>query len=474
VNYLRPVSQITLAAFLLVVSGTPSRAGNARSQRPNVVFLYADDLGYGDLACYDSPVAQTPRLDRLARDGTRFMQFYVSNCVCSPTRASAITGHFPSRHRIFSHIAFFEMNRERNMPDWLDVTAPSLPRGLQRAGYRTAMIGKWHLGGGSGRKWRSDRVVINHPDAPAVSRYGFDHVRATFGNSPTWKDAKPWPEPHEIYPYADDGWTTWSSRAIADETIGFLRNHARGESGRTPFYVNVWFKDVHVPLKPTDEMRKQFSKLDEKPQIHYAMVRYMDKQIGRILDTLDELGLRDNTLVVFSSDNGAGRNRGGSNGPLREWKHYLYEGGIRVPLIVRWPGHVPAERVDDRSVLNIVDLIPTLCRICGAEMPDGYKPDGEDIAEAFQGREFKRQKPQFWHYPMASGGTPTLAIRDGRWKLLTDPNGKRMELYNLSSDIGESNNLAAKRPDVVETLKRNLFAWYREMDLESVQPSGSN
>ena len=164
-----------------------------------------------------------------------------------------------------------------------------------------------------------------------MSRYGFDHVRATFGNGPTWKDAKPWLEPHDIYPYADNGWSTWSSRAIADETIEFLRDHTRGESGRVPFYINVWFKDVHVPLKPTDEMRKYFLHLDEKPQIHYAMVRYMDKHIGRILDTLDELELRDNTLVVFSSDNGAGRNRGGSNGSLREWKHYLYEGGIRVP-----------------------------------------------------------------------------------------------------------------------------------------------
>ena len=144
------------------------------------------------------------------------------------------------------------------------------------------------------------------------------------------------------------------------------------------------------------------------------------------------------------------------------------------PLIVRWPGHVPAEGVDERSVLNIVDLVPSLCRFCGAEMPDGYKPDGEDITDALQGREFKRKKPQFWHYPMASGSTPTLAIRDGCWKLLTYPDGRRMELYNLSSDIGELKNLAVKQPDVVETLKRKLFAWYREAGLESVQPLGSD
>ena len=160
------------------------------AERPNVVFFYADDLGYGDLSCYGSPVAQSPRLDALAAEGIRFTQFYVSHCVCSPTRSSAITGQYPSRHRIYGHIAYLATNKRRRMPDWLDVKVPSLPRRLQEAGYRTAMIGKWHLGGGSGRMWMSDHVVINSPDAPSVGDYGFDHVRTIFGNSPTWKGAR--------------------------------------------------------------------------------------------------------------------------------------------------------------------------------------------------------------------------------------------------------------------------------------------
>ncbi|NQT14154.1 MAG: sulfatase-like hydrolase/transferase, partial [Planctomycetes bacterium] len=249
----------SIAVVIGVALNASSHGAEDQVERPNVIFFYADDLGYGDLACYGSEVAQTPRLDSLAREGTRFTQFYVSHCVCSPTRASAITGHFPGRHRIYGHIAFFEYNRRRKMPDWLDVAAPSLPRALQKAGYRTAMIGKWHLGGGSGRTFRIEdlrqpgrdtsqrprKVVINHPDAPAVARYGFDHVRTTFGNSPTWKDAKPWPEPHETYPYASREWSTWSSRAIADETILFLKDHVSSTRDR-PFYANVWFKDVHV------------------------------------------------------------------------------------------------------------------------------------------------------------------------------------------------------------------------------------
>ncbi len=443
-------------------------------ERPNIVFFYADDLGYGDLACYGNPVAQSPRLDELARQGTRFTQFYVSHCVCSPTRASAITGHFPGRHRIYGHLAFFSYNRQRKMPDWLDVAAPSLPRALQECGYRTAMIGKWHLGGGSGRTFRIEdlknmdgkppegrKIVINSPEAPPVAEYGFDHVRTTFGNSPTWKQATPWPEPHEIYPYADKEWSTWSSRAIADETIGFLKDHV-ASSKEQPFYVNVWFKDVHTILLPTEKMKEPFSHLDEKRQIHYAMVRYMDAQIGRVLDTLDDLGLSENTLVVFSSDNGAVKDRGGSNGPLRGWKHTLYEGGIREPFIVRWPGRVPAGRVDDQSVVNICDFTPTFCALTGARMPDGYRPDGQDIREALEGRSFERSKPQFWHYPTTR---PSLAARIGNWKLLTNPDGKSEELYDLAVDLAETENLAAARPEIVKSLKDSLLQWYGELPI---------
>lgn len=437
------------------------------SDRPNIVFLYADDLGYGDLACYGSSMAKSPHLDRLASDGSRFTQFYVSHCVCSPTRCSAITGQFPGRHRIFGHIAYFEANRARGMPDWLDVEAPSLPRALQHAGYRTAMIGKWHLGGGSGSMWNSDHVVINHPDAPAVSRYGFDHVRTTFGNSPTWKHAHPWPETHDIYPYADEEWATFSSRAVADETIGFIEEHVQSSRSQEPFYVNVWFKDAHVPLRPTDAMRRPFRHLEEKAQVHYAMVAYMDEQIGRVLDALDQLEIRDNTLVLFSSDNGAGEGRGGSCGPLRGWKHYLYEGGIRVPLIVRWPGRVPANQVDERSVINIVDLIPTLAGLCTAELPADYESDGENVIDALCGQPWERTRSQYWHYGQAAKGTPTLAIRKKQWKLLTDPGTERLELYDLESDLAEAMNLADARPDVAASLRTELLTWYESLPIDS-------
>lgn len=464
----------TLASIAVTFTPAPaarSEEQDAGSPKPNIVFIYADDLGYGDLACYGSPVGQSPRLDRLASEGTRFTQFYVSHSVCSPTRASAMTGQWPSRHRIYGHIATLASNKKRNMPNWLDIDAPSLPRALQKAGYRTALIGKWHLGGGSGSKWRSKKIVINDPNAPMVASYGFDHVRATFGNGPTWKHAEPALSPHEIYPYDDSQWATWSSRAIADETIGFLTQHAGSNQNQQPFYVNVWLKDVHVPLTPTSEMRRPFTDLKDKPQVHYAMVRYMDQQIGRVLDTLDELGLRENTIVIFSSDNGAGKDRGGSNGALRGWKWMLYEGGIRVPLIVRWPGRIPADRVDEKSVLNLVDLIPTLCRLTGAKMREGYKPDGEDISDVWLGREFVRSKPQFWHFPNATENTPTLAIREGQWKLLLDQTGEKAELYDLNVDPQEANNVASDQPQVAARLQSKLRAWHAEVDPSATIPT---
>lgn len=435
--------------------------------RPNILFLYADDLGYGDLHCYGHPRALTPRLDRLADEGMRYTQFYVSHCVCSPTRASAITGQFPSRHRIFAHLAQLEANTARHMPHWLDVAAPSYPRAMQQAGYRTAHFGKWHLGGGSGA-YRDGKVYINHPDAPPVSAYGFDAVRATYGNSPTWRAAEPVDAPHEIYPYKDEPWFTWSSRAISDSTIEFLADHAQRPHAQ-PFLAHVWFKDVHTPMTPTPEMRTNFRDLPEPTQTHLAMLQFLDSQIGRILDKLDELGLAENTLILFSSDNGAADKRGGSNGALRGWKWNLYEGGIRVPLIVRWPGHVPAKRVDESSVLNICDFAPTFCRLAGASMESGYAGDGVDMTDALLGKPFQRSRPMFWHHPTASGRSPQLAVRDGDWKLLINPDGSEAALYDLASDVGEQTNLAAANPELVDRLRSQVFAWYETLPVERSQ-----
>jgi N-acetylgalactosamine-6-sulfatase len=358
-------------------------------------------------------------------------------------------------------LSALDANTSRGMPHWLDVNAPSMPRALQKAGYRTAHFGKWHLGGGSGA-YRDGKPWVNHPDAPPVVDYGFDVARATFGNSPTWKAAVPVDAPHEIYPYNDQAWLTWSSRAIADSTMEFLADHAE-RSPKSPFLIHAWFKDVHTPMKPSAEMRESFRDLPEPEQTHLAMLRELDKQIGRILDKLDELKLAENTLVLFTSDNGAAQNRGGSNAPLRAWKWTLYEGGIREPFMVRWPGHVPAGRVDDKSVLNICDFAPTFCRLAGATMGEDHQSDGIDMMPALSGKTVTRISPQFWHHPTGSDRSPPLAIRDGKWKLLTEPSGRRLELYDLSADVGETTNLAEKEPEVAGRMRDALLAWFKTL-----------
>jgi arylsulfatase A-like enzyme len=299
-------------------------------------------------------------------------------------------------------------------------------------------------------------LYINHPEAPAVAAYGFDVVRATFGNGPTWRGLEPVEAPHEIYPYDDRQWQTFSSQAIADAAVAFLDDHARRGQQR-PFLAHVWFKDPHTPMAPTEEMRGPFADLPEPSQTHYAMIGFLDRQIGRLLARLDALGLRDDTLVLFASDNGAAEGRGGSNGPLRAYKWYLYEGGIRVPLIVRWPGHTPSGKVDDASVLNICDFAPTFCHVAGAVMPPG---DGRDVWDALHGRPIERRAPMMWHHPTSARRSPSLALRDGDWKLLMDPDGGRLELYNLRDDLSEKSNLAAGHPEIVQRLKDMLRDWY--------------
>jgi len=443
-----------LLAILGILCGHAFAAD--KPARPNILFLLADDLGYGDLGCYGHPRTKTPNLDRLARDGTRFTQFYV-HPLCSPTRAAAITGQFPSRWRIFAHLASLTANTARGMPHWLDAQAPSMPRALQQAGYRTAHFGKWHLGGGSG-SFRDGALYINHPDAPPVASYGFDVVRADFGNAPTWKHAQPVDKPHESYPYDEPEWQTWSSRAISDATIGFLDDHARHHQDQS-FLAHVWLKDPHTPMQPTDAMRAPYADVKEPAQTHYAMVSFMDEQIGRILNKLEALGLRENTLVLFASDNGGVVNRGASNGRLRGGKVTLYEGGIRVPFIARWPGQVPAGRVDEASLLNVCDLAPTFCQLAGAAMPGGYPSDGVDAGDALRGQPFRRTAPMLWHHPTGGAQSPALAIRDGDWKLMMDPSGARLALYNLANDSSEKRDVAAENPEVVGRLKTRLVEW---------------
>jgi arylsulfatase A-like enzyme len=432
-----------LAAFFLAALALPFQ----EARRPNVILILADDLGMGDVACCGGKTP-TPRLDRLAAEGTRFARYTCASPICSPSRAGLLTGQFPGRWRITSFLQTRKGNRGCEQADFLDPRAPSLPRALKEAGYATAHFGKWHLGGG--------RDVT---DAPAFAAYGYDEHAGTYES----------PEPHPDITATKWIWSDqdkvkrWERTAFfVDRTLDFLRRNAA-----KPCYVNLWPDDTHTPWVPAAGAPK-----GDSPENLRAVLVEFDRQIGRLLDGLRDLGLEKDTLVLFTSDNGPlpTFDRARAAG-LRGSKLSLYEGGLRVPFLARWPGRVPAGRVDEETALSAVDLFPTLCAIAGAPAP--AETDGEDLSAALLGKTVARKRPIFWEYgrnertfayPKAPGDrSPSIAVRDGNWKLLVGADGSGAELYDLAADPRESANVAERRPEIARALAARALAWRRSL-----------
>jgi arylsulfatase A-like enzyme len=410
----------------------------AAAEPPNIVFIFADDWGWGDLSCHGHAYLQTPNIDRVASEGIDFQQFNVCNPVCSPSRTAAMTGHLPARYCVHQHFAEHELNRQRGMPDWLDPKVVMLPRLLQQAGYRTGHFGKWHL---------TNATIA---DAPRVQEYGFDES-AGFNGPP---------------PHADHD-------TLIDAAVRFIETNKDG-----PFYVNIWLHETHTPHYPSKNLLTKYADLDERQRVYAAVVEEGDQKVGRILKILDDHDLAHRTLLIFSGDNGpewAGPNKMkelrdglgtyysvGETGGLRGRKRSLFEGGVRTPFIVRWPGHAPAGAKDESTVISAVDLLPTLCAAADVTLPEGYTSDGESVLPAFLGKPMVRTKPIFWEWrgtDVEPDWWPRLAVRDGDWKLLSSPGDGRTELYNLADDPSETRNLAETEPELVARMAQTVDAW---------------
>jgi len=361
------------------------------------------------------------------------------------------TGHFPARYSINGHFAWVPSNAKRGMPDWLDTKAPSLPRMLQGAGYRTAHYGKWHL---------ANNMI---PDSPVPSAYGYDDYGAfncAGEQMPVHEDAK--------------------------HTIKFIeKSHAEGK----PFFINLWIHEPHTPFHTVPKYRWWFRELDEPDNIYASVLAHADDRIGEVLDALDRLKLADKTLVIFSSDNGPARasrpteltlthdtatgagygiaGAKGITGGRKGYKGCLFEGGVGVPFIARWPGKIAAGKVDKTSILSAVDLLPTFCELAGAKTPDGYKSDGLSQVKALMGAgESRRSKPLFWKMGAAAKPSKTrpahwvsFAVVDGPWKLMMNKDGSHQELYDIEADPLEKTNVFADKPKVVEGLHKLLDDW---------------
>jgi arylsulfatase A-like enzyme len=422
--------------------------------RPHIVFVLADDLGCGDVSCYGNSHVQTPKLDQMAAEGTRFTQYYSGAPICSPSRAALVTGMFPGRWRITSFLQTRKGNRECEQADFLDPAAPSLARSLKAAGYATAHFGKWHLGGG--------RDVAS---PPKFAEYGFDEHAGTYES----------PEPHPDITAKDWIWSPedkvkrWDRSAFfVDRALDFLKRKQD-----QPCFVNVWLDDPHTPWVPSDEQLAAQGEGPEQERKARAVLVEMDRQIGRLLAGIKELGLDEKTLVIFTSDNGPLPTFGGRrSGGFRGSKLSLYEAGMRVPFIARWPGRVAARRVEETSVLSAVDMFPTFCSLAGAAVPNGHKLDGENHQLAMLGTPTTRKTPLFWEYGRndtsfahAKGRdrSPNVAVRDGKWKLLTSTASEAVELYDLASDPQEGKNVAEQHPDIAERLREAALAWRRSL-----------
>jgi arylsulfatase A-like enzyme len=428
-------------SFLQTIAAS-GLAAQTKSRQPNIVFVLMDDLGWADLGCYGSRFYLTPNLDRFASRGMRFTNAYAACPVCSPTRASIMTGKYPGRLHLTNFIPgqpprpyarLIPPQFEQQLP----LSETTLAERLKARGCATAEIGKWHLGGAG-----------HTPD-----KQGFDLSFSTSGRhlAGTWT-VQP---PHKPDPDED------RAERLTAEAEKFIE-----ENQRKPFFIYLAHHLPHIPLEARSGITAKYeTKTSSNGQYHpvyAAMVETFDTLIGRLLKKLDAAGVADNTVVIFTSDNGGltarefENNPATSNLPLREGKGHLYEGGIRVPLIVRWPGVTKAGSLSDVPVSS-VDWVATLT--------GSTETDGESMMPALRG-ERPRLRPLFWHYPHYSnqGGDPGAAVRLGDFKLIRFYEDDHRELYNLRKDPGEHNDLASAMPEKRQELSTLLDSWLKEID----------
>lgn len=447
-RFMKRVLSIILALMLAPL--VPAFAASA--SKPNIVFIFADDWGWGDLSCHGHPYVKTPNIDRLAGEGTDFQRFTVASGVCSPSRTAVMTGRFPARYHIDGHFAWVKDNARRNMPDWLDPQTPTLPKMLQSAGYATAHFGKWHL---------SNDMI---PDSPSPGVYGYDEYGA-FNCAG-----------EQMHVHED-----------AQRAIAFIE---KSVTAKKPFFINLWMHEPHTPFHTVPKYEWRFRHLkNREDQIYASVLSHADDRIGDMLAALDRLKIADNTLVIFSSDNGPARGSASAKLELhydtatgagwgiaaskgvtagrKGYKASLFEGGINVPFIARWPSKIAAGKVDTQSLISAVDLLPTLCELAGAGLPSGYVPDGVSQVEALLGRPApSRAAPLFWRMDATwppRGEAPDhwarYVVVHEHWKLLLSPDSSRAELYDLHKDPLEKSDLSELLPKVGGDLRRKLDEW---------------
>ncbi len=413
--------------------------------QPNVIVILVDDLGWSDLGCYGSRFHQTPHLDRLAWDGMRFTDAYSACTVCSPTRAALLTGKHPARLHLTDWIAGHAAPKAKlSPPDWirqLDPAQPTVASRLKSAGYATAQVGKWHLGSNT----PPEKVGFD------VNRGG-DHR----GQPPRYVS------PYGLAKLEDGPDGEYLTDRECSEAMGFI------EANRTrPFFLYLAHYAVHTPIQAKPEIVAKYQARTpdiQRNAAYAAMLESVDESVGRIRSRLDELGLATNTVIVFTSDNGGlvlgGESAPTSNFPLRSGKGDVYEGGVRVPFIVHWPGVTrPASTAS--VPVQTVDILPTVMEMAGVKEGLGLDLDGVSLGPVLRGGGLGSARSLYWHYPHyhPGGATPYGAVRSGDWKLIQFYESGHLELYHLASDLGETQDLANAVPERANEMAKELAGW---------------
>lgn len=437
------------AALALLTLGV--RCAAAVPQLPNVVILLADDLGYQDIGVYGGPV-KTPALDNLAAGGTCFSDFYSGCAVCSPSRATLLTGRNHIRTGVYSWI---DDKSQRSHLRGREVTITEV---LKKSGYSTAHVGKWHLG-----------LPTPERQKPTPAEHGFDYWFATWNNAaPSHRDPDNFIRNGQPVGKIEG----YSCQIVVDEAIAWLDRHRAKDR---PFFLNVWFHEPHAPIAAPEEIVTRYGAAKDAAAIYSGTIDNTDRAIARLLAKLERVAPRENTIIIYASDNGSYRRD--RVGHLRGTKGMNWEGGIRVPGIVSWPGAIPAGRVE-KTPAGLVDVLPTLCGLLRLAPPAGVHLDGSDLSPLLRpepGRAFTRHQPLFWHLQKSR---PIVALRDGQWSLTADPDFelstenmfreawipaiksghyRNWQLFDLEADPGQKTDLAAAEPEVVERLKKQLL-----------------
>jgi arylsulfatase A len=457
----RPVGVQTPKSLLITLSilflfGALAPAAELR-RLPRFILILADDLGWTDLGCQGSKFYETPNLDRLAREGMRFTQAYSACTVCSPTRASVLTGQYPARLHITDWIAGHKRPYAKlRVPDWsmhLPLETMNLARALKPAGYVAASIGKWHLGS---REFWPDKQGFD------LNLGGCDR-----GQPPSYFS------PYKIPTLPDGPVGEFLTDRECAEALRFLEQHRD-----RPFFLYLPHHAVHTPLMgKTNVVAKYRAKAQanapQRNPVYAALIESLDESVGRILRKLEELRLADDTVIFFTSDNGGlVLNNITSNLPLRAGKGSPYEGGVRVPLIVKWPGVTQAGSRCDVPVIS-ADFLPTMLEMAGLPGPVGHAVDGASLVPLLRQAGGLNRTALYWHYPHyhPGGATPYSAVREGDWRLIEFFEDSRVELYHLKEDIAESNDLAARLPQKRDALLRQLRGWRQRMGAQMPSPN---